>query len=52
MKMRVPLIYNAKKWRDLFGGNINEYLPIGTLVSPESYVLYEIKTGGDDYAES
>ena len=46
------LIYNAKKWRDLFGGNINEYLPIGTLVSPESYVLYEIKTGGDDYAES
>ena len=39
------LIYHAKKWRDLFGGNINEYLPIGILVSPESYVLYEIKTG-------
>lgn len=39
------IVYWAKQWRDVFDGNINEYLPIGSLMSPELMVLYEVKTG-------
>ena len=39
------LIKHMKDWRDIYGGDIKSYIPIGSLISPESYVLYEVKTG-------
>ena len=39
------LIKLADEWESVFGGNIQEFLPIGWLVYTGRYVLYEIKTG-------
>lgn len=39
------IVYTAKEWRDVFDGNINEYLPIGSLTYSGRMVLYEVKTG-------
>lgn len=39
------IIYQAKKWKAVFGGDINSYIPIGYLMSPEEAVLYDVKSG-------
>lgn len=39
------IVHLAKLWRDDFGGNVNEYLPIGYLGYSGNVVLYEVRTG-------
>lgn len=39
------LINSAKKWNELYGGDIAKYLPIGYLSYSETNVLYEICSG-------
>lgn len=39
------LINSAKKWSELYGGDITQFLPIGYLSYSEMNVLYEINSG-------
>ena len=39
------LINSAKQWKEVFGGDINKYLPIGYLGYSGINVLYEVSSG-------
>lgn len=45
MRQKDGIIDLGKNWRDLYGGDISQYLPIGWTGYSGSYILYEVRTG-------